>query len=103
MAPLSRPSLPEDGTRWNSGPLLNRSSRSGAALGGITLGALGIVPILGLVFCLIGAVLSLAALRTLHRQGKPTRLAYLGLGLSLSTSIPGLLLWGWLHSASAAW
>jgi len=72
-------------------------------VGGITLGVLGLVPLLGLAFCALGVVLSLAALRHLHRQGRPLRLAYLGLGVSLSTAVPGVLLWGWLQTAAAAW
>jgi len=77
--------------------------RSGAALGGLTLGALGIVPLLGLAFCMLGVVLSLAALRASRWRGRDTRLAYAGLAVSLATSIPGILIWGWLRSASAAW
>jgi hypothetical protein len=69
----------------------------------VTLGALGLVPILGLAFSLLGVVLSLAALRALHRQRRPLWLGYLGLGVSLTTAIPGVLLWGWLQAAAAAW
>jgi hypothetical protein len=69
----------------------------------VTLGTLGIVPILGLAFCALGVILSLAALRSLHHQGRPTWIAYLGLGVSLTTSVPGIVLWWWLQAASAAW
>jgi hypothetical protein len=85
-----------------AGPL-ERPTPSGAAVGGVTLGALGLVPILGLAFCVLGVILSLAALRSLHRQGRPTWIAYLGLGVSLTTSVPGIFLWWWLQAASAAW
>jgi hypothetical protein len=85
-----------------AGPL-ERPPPSGAAVGSVTLGALGLVPILGLAFSVLGVVLSLAALRALHRQRRPLWLAYLGLGVSLTTAIPGVLLWGWLQAAAAAW
>jgi hypothetical protein len=80
-----------------------QDSRSGVAVGGLTLGALGLIPLLGLAFSVLGVVLSLAALRGLQRQGRPTRIALLGLGVSLTTAVPGVLIWGWLQSASAAW
>lgn len=84
-------------------PLERRETGSGVAVGGLALGALGLVPLLGLAFSVLGVILSIAALRGLQRQGRPTRLALLGLGISLTTSVPGVLIWGWLQSASAAW
>lgn len=84
-------------------PLEHRSSGSNVAVGGLALGALGLVPLLGLAFSVLGVILSIAALRGLQRQGRPTRLALFGLGISLTTSVPGVLIWGWLQSASAAW
>ncbi len=72
-------------------------------LGGLALGALGLVPLLGLVFCVLGAVLATAALRSARVTGRSPRLAYLALAVSLTTAVPGILLWGWLHAAAAAW
>jgi hypothetical protein len=61
------------------------------------------VPLLGLVFCVLGVVLSTVALRSARASGRSPRLAYLGLAVSLTTALPGILLWGWLRAASAAW
>ncbi len=97
------PGLPAPPPRLEHTAPLDGGVRSGAALGGLTLGALGIVPLLGLAFCMLGVVLSLAALRASRWRGRDTRLAYAGLAVSLATSIPGILIWGWLRSASAAW
>ncbi len=79
------------------------SASSGVAASGLALGALGLVPLLGLAFSVLGVILSLAALRSEKRQGRSPRLALCGLALSLTTSVPGVLIWGWLQSASAAW
>jgi hypothetical protein len=85
-------------------PLATKSEGThSVAVGGLTLGALGLIPLLGLAFSVLGAVLSLAALRSLHRRGQRASLAVIGLAVSLTTAVPGVLLWGWLQSASAAW
>jgi len=84
-------------------PLQQGRAPGSSELGGLTLGALGLVPLLGLVFCVLGAALSMAALRSARTTGRSSRLAYLGLAVSLTATIPNILLWGWLSTAAAAW
>ena len=84
-------------------PVQQRGRRANPELGGLTLGALGLVPLLGLIFSLLGVVLSIAALRSAPARGRSPRSGYLALAVSLTTTVPGILLWGWLRAAAAAW
>jgi hypothetical protein len=84
-------------------PLQERGRPANPEIGGLTLGALGLVPLLGLIFCVLGVVLSMAALRSARAVGRSPRVAYLALAVSLTTAVPGILLWGWLRAAAAAW
>ena len=105
----SEPAVRADGPRElrprprTDEPLQQRGRPANPELGGLTLGALGLVPLMGLIFCVVGVVLSMAALRSAHAAGRSPRVAYLALAGSLTTAVPGILLWGWLRAAAAAW